>query len=164
MKERVFLTNNQDGIIENYWMMHFLNVTDVLTNRVNCSRSTFNLTLLWRVVQDLGALLGVISHCHWNIARLSVSGIETIRQKQSGQISSDWTNNYLFIGQWDGCFRFWYISFHGSVSNEIDQKVMKLMLLGLDFYFLFINNWFFLLMLFHQWSQSAINLLKFLEC
>ena len=25
-------------------MMHFLNATDVLTNRVNCSGSTFNLT------------------------------------------------------------------------------------------------------------------------
>ena len=57
MKERVFLSNNQDGIIENYWMMHFLNVTDVLTNRVNCSGSTFNLTLFWRVVRDLRALL-----------------------------------------------------------------------------------------------------------
>ena len=45
MKERVFLSNNQDGMIENYRMMHFLNVTDVLTNRVNCSGSTFNLTL-----------------------------------------------------------------------------------------------------------------------
>ena len=56
MKERVFLSNNQDGIIENYWMMHFFNVTDVLTNRVNCSGSTFNLTLFWRVVRDLGAL------------------------------------------------------------------------------------------------------------
>ena len=56
MKERVFLSNNQDGIIENYWMMHFLNVTDVLTNRVNCSGSTFNLTLFWRVVRDLRAL------------------------------------------------------------------------------------------------------------
>ena len=57
MKERVFLSNNQDGIIENYWMMHFLNVTDVLTNMVNCSGSTFNLTLFWRVVRDLRALL-----------------------------------------------------------------------------------------------------------
>ena len=57
MKERVFLSNNQDGIIENYWMMHFLNVTDVLTKRVNCSGSTFNLTLFWRVVRDLHALL-----------------------------------------------------------------------------------------------------------
>ena len=57
MKERVFLSNNQDGNIENYWMMHFLNVTDVLTNRVNCSGSTFNLTLFWRVVRDLRALL-----------------------------------------------------------------------------------------------------------
>ena len=26
-------------------MMHFLNATEVLTNRVNCSGSTFNLTL-----------------------------------------------------------------------------------------------------------------------
>ena len=26
-------------------MMHFLNVTDVLTNKVNCSGSTFNLIL-----------------------------------------------------------------------------------------------------------------------
>ena len=56
MTERVFLSNNQDGIIEKYWMMHFLNVTDVLTNRVNCSGSTFNLTLFWRVVRDLRAL------------------------------------------------------------------------------------------------------------
>ena len=53
MKECVFLSNNQDGIIQNYWMMHFLNATDVLTNRVNCSGSTFNLTLFWRVVWDL---------------------------------------------------------------------------------------------------------------
>ena len=45
MKERVFLSNNQDGIIENYRVMQFLNVTDMLTNRVNCSGSTFNLTL-----------------------------------------------------------------------------------------------------------------------
>ena len=45
MKERVFLSNNQDGVIENYLMMHFLNVTDVLRNKVNCSGSTFNLTL-----------------------------------------------------------------------------------------------------------------------
>ena len=57
MKERVFLSNNQDGVVENYWMMHFLNVTDVLTNRVNCSGSTFNLTLFWRVVRDLRALI-----------------------------------------------------------------------------------------------------------
>ena len=56
MKERVFLSNNQDGMIENYRMMHFLNVTDVLTNRINCSGSTFNLTLFWRVVRDLHAL------------------------------------------------------------------------------------------------------------
>ena len=41
-------------------MMHFLNVTDVLTNRVNCSGSTFNLTLFWRVVRDLRALLSQI--------------------------------------------------------------------------------------------------------
>ena len=45
MKERVFLSNNRDGMIENYRVMQFLNVTDVLTNRVNCSGSTFNLTL-----------------------------------------------------------------------------------------------------------------------
>ena len=57
MKERVFLSNNQDGVIENYRMMHFLNVTDVLTNRVNCFGSTFNLTLFGRVVRDLRALL-----------------------------------------------------------------------------------------------------------
>ena len=50
MKEHVFLSNNQDGIIENYRMTHFLNVTDVLTNKVNCSGSTFNLTLFQRVV------------------------------------------------------------------------------------------------------------------
>ena len=56
MKERVFLSNNQDVIIENFWMMHFLNVTDVLPNRVNCSGSTFNLTIFWRVVRDLRAL------------------------------------------------------------------------------------------------------------
>ena len=56
MKERVFLSNNQDGMIEKYRMMHFLNVTDVLTNRVNCSGSTFNLTLFGRVVRDLRAL------------------------------------------------------------------------------------------------------------
>ena len=61
MKERVFLSNNKDSIIENYWMMHFLNVTDVLTNRVNCSGSTCNLTLFWRVVRDLRALLYSIS-------------------------------------------------------------------------------------------------------
>ena len=61
MKERVFLSNNQDGIIENYWMMHFLNVTDVLTNyRINCSGSTSNLTLFWRVVRDLCALLTIL--------------------------------------------------------------------------------------------------------
>ena len=64
MKERVFLSNNQDGIMENYWMMQFLNVTDVLTNRVNCSGSTFNLTLFWRVVRDLRALL-VIASAPW---------------------------------------------------------------------------------------------------
>ena len=57
MNERVFLSNNQGGIIEHYGMMHFLNVTDVLTNRVNCSGSTFNLTLFWRGVRDLRALL-----------------------------------------------------------------------------------------------------------
>ena len=38
-------------------MMHFLNATDVLTNRVNCSGSTLNLTLFWRLVRDLRALL-----------------------------------------------------------------------------------------------------------
>ena len=53
----VFLSNNQDGIIQNYWRMHFLNATDVLANRVNCSGSTFNLTLFWRVVRDLCTLL-----------------------------------------------------------------------------------------------------------
>ena len=58
MKEQVFLSNNQGGIIENYWMMHLFNVTDVLTDRVNCSGSTFNLTLFWRVVRDLRALFG----------------------------------------------------------------------------------------------------------
>ena len=57
MKERVFLSNNQDGMVENYRMMHFLNVTDVLTNRVNCSGSTLNLTSFWRVVRDLRTLL-----------------------------------------------------------------------------------------------------------
>ena len=57
MKERVFLSKNQDGVLENYWMMHFLTVTDMLTNRVNCSGSTFNLTLIWRAVRDLRALL-----------------------------------------------------------------------------------------------------------
>ena len=60
MKDRVFLSINQGGIIENYWMMHFFNVTDVLTNRVNCSGSTFNLTLFWRVVRDLRALLEML--------------------------------------------------------------------------------------------------------
>ena len=57
MNERVFVSNNQDGMIENYRMMHFLNVTDVLTNRVNCSGSTFDLTLFWRVLRDLRTLL-----------------------------------------------------------------------------------------------------------
>ena len=38
-------------------MMHFFNATDVLTNRVNCSGSTLNLTLFWRLVRDLRALL-----------------------------------------------------------------------------------------------------------
>ena len=64
MKERVFLSNNQDGLMENYWMMQFLNVTVVLTNRVNCSGSTFNLTLYWRVVRDLRALLRVKICCY----------------------------------------------------------------------------------------------------
>ena len=65
MKERVFLSNNQDGIIENYLMMHFLNVTDVLTNKINCSGSTFNLTLFWWVVRDLHGLLPMCRQ-HWS--------------------------------------------------------------------------------------------------
>ena len=44
-------------------MIHFLNVTYVLTNRVNCSGSTFNLTLFWRVVRDLRALLAICFAC-----------------------------------------------------------------------------------------------------
>ena len=69
MKECVFLSNNQDGTIENYWMMHFLNVTDVLTDRVNCSGSTFNLTLFWRVVRDLRVLWSshIFTHDRYNI-------------------------------------------------------------------------------------------------
>ena len=57
MKEHVFLSNNQDGIVEDYWFMHFLNTTNVLTNRVYCSGNTFILTLFWRVLRDLRALL-----------------------------------------------------------------------------------------------------------
>ena len=35
----------------------------MLTNRVNCSRSTFNLTLFWRVVRDLHTLLRGFFQC-----------------------------------------------------------------------------------------------------
>ena len=37
-------------------MMYFLNATNVLTNRVNCF-GTFILTLFWRILRDLRALL-----------------------------------------------------------------------------------------------------------
>ena len=55
MKERVFLSNNQDGMIENYRMMHFLNVTDVLTNRVHCSGSAFNLSFFEELCETCAA-------------------------------------------------------------------------------------------------------------
>ena len=64
MKERVFLSNNQDGIIESYWLMHFLNVTDVLTNRVNCSGSTFNLTFLKSCARLARPILRLINMCY----------------------------------------------------------------------------------------------------
>ena len=35
MKECVFLSNNQDGIVENCWIMYFLNATNVLINSIN---------------------------------------------------------------------------------------------------------------------------------
>ena len=55
MKEHVFLSNNLDGIVENYLIMHFLNI-NMLINRVNCTWNTFILTLFWRVLRDLRAL------------------------------------------------------------------------------------------------------------
>ena len=61
--------------MENYWMMQFLNVTDVLTNRVNCSGSTFNLTLFWRVVRDLRALY---AHCVGLLSIVLPQGCEAI--------------------------------------------------------------------------------------
>ena len=59
MKECAFLSNNRDGMIEKYQMMHFLNVTDVLTNRVNCSGSTFNLTLFLKSCARLARPIAV---------------------------------------------------------------------------------------------------------
>ena len=55
-KERVFLSNNQDGIIENYWMMHILNATNVLKIGLTAPEVLWILTLFWRVLQDLRAL------------------------------------------------------------------------------------------------------------
>ena len=99
MKERVFLSNNQDGMIENYRMMHFLNVTDVLTNRVNCTGSTFNITLFWRVVRDLRALL-------WRTWML----LPNIRRQIADWLPSSfilcdcsmlyWIQTFLFRGFW----------------------------------------------------------------
>ena len=45
MKEHVFLSNNKNDIVEDYWIMHCCNATNVLINRLNCSGSTFILTL-----------------------------------------------------------------------------------------------------------------------
>ena len=64
MKEHVFLSNNQGGIVQDYWIIHFLNITNVLTNRVNCSGNTFILTLFWRVLRDLCALLPYFAIMH----------------------------------------------------------------------------------------------------
>ena len=36
--------------------MYFFNVTNVLKNKVNCTRTNFILTLFWRVVRDLHTL------------------------------------------------------------------------------------------------------------
>ena len=58
MKEHVFLSNNKNGIVEDYWIMHCCNATNVLINRVNCSGNTYILILFWRVLRDLRALLG----------------------------------------------------------------------------------------------------------
>ena len=63
-KEHVFLTNNQDSIVEEYWIIHFLNTTNVLRDRVNCYKNTFILTLFWRVLRDLRVLssCGTLNH------------------------------------------------------------------------------------------------------
>ena len=45
MKEHVFLSNNKNGIVEDYRIMHFLNATNMLMNRVHCSGNTLILTL-----------------------------------------------------------------------------------------------------------------------
>ena len=57
MKEHVFLSNNKNSTVEDYWIMHCFNATNVLINRVNCSGNTFILTLFWRVLRDLHTLL-----------------------------------------------------------------------------------------------------------
>ena len=37
MKEHVFLSKNQDSIVEDFWIIHLLNTTNALTNNVYCS-------------------------------------------------------------------------------------------------------------------------------
>ena len=101
MKERVFLSNNQDGITENYWMMHFLNVTDVLTNRANCSGSTFNLTLFWRVVRDLRALFP-LPLCAWHGFGVSASGTNLDKQNIFPKVVSFMVTTNI---SWEKCYR-----------------------------------------------------------
>ena len=50
--------------------MPFLNVTDVLTNRVNCSGSTFNLTLFLRSCARLARPMARRGHVHCHIVVL----------------------------------------------------------------------------------------------
>ena len=91
MKERVFLSNNQDGVVENYWMVQFLNVTDVLTNRDNCSGSTFNLILFWRVLRDLRALLQDYMSIKLKSCRYTFYGCTNQgRNSISNGFKSDW--------------------------------------------------------------------------
>ena len=78
MKEHVFLSKNQDGVVEDYWIMYFWDTTNVLTNRVYCSGNTFILTLFWRDLRDLRALLRSQA-LRWNVWLQTVNHIVSSR-------------------------------------------------------------------------------------
>ena len=74
MNEHVFLSHYQYGIVEDYWIIHFLNNTNVLTNMVNCSGNTFILTLFWRVLRDLRAPWHIFVRCScWRFKMLHLT-------------------------------------------------------------------------------------------
>ena len=81
VKECVFLRNYQDGIVENYWKMCFLNTTNVLTNGVNCTGTTFILTLFWRVMRDFDKVPWIISFKFMYGAAFSIIFIIIISDK-----------------------------------------------------------------------------------